>query len=126
MRLAIVAAAVLLASSTVAIAGEEVMANYFGNTVVASSNLGEMRVRYKPDHTFSGKAKGPTGTYDVSGTWKFDGQGNLCRKYITDGADLPPGTPNPYCAPVTAHKVGDVWQVTENGRTADVKLVQGR
>jgi hypothetical protein len=125
MRL-VIAAAALVASSTLAIAGEEVMSGYFGNTVIATSPMGEMKVRYKPDHTFSGRAKGPMGNYDISGTWKLDTQGNLCRKYVTNGADLPPGTPNPYCAPVQAHKPGDSWQVTENGRTADVKLIEGR
>ena len=96
----------------------------FGNTVVATSQVGELRVHYKPDHSFSGRAEGPAGKYDIRGTWKLDGQ-NLCRNYSTTGADLPPGTPNPYCAPVTAHKVGDTWTVTSNGITRTITLKAG-
>jgi len=127
MRAVLAGFAATLCLSSAAIAGEEVMAGYFGNTVIATSSLGELHVRYKPDHTFVGKASGPTGKYDVSGTWEMDAKGNVCRKYITNGADLPPGTPNPYCAPASAHKVGDTWTVTDNaGRTAQVTLVAGR
>lgn len=126
MRLVILAALFLASSSAAALAGEEVMNNYFGNTVVATSQLGEIRVHYKQDHRFSGKAVGPTGSYDLRGTWNIDAQGNLCRNYSTNGAALPPGTPNPYCSPVSAHNVGDTWTVTENGRTAEVKLISGK
>lgn len=126
MRRFIMAAAFAASSSTAAFAGEEVMANYFGNTVVATSQLGQIRVHYKANHSFSGKAQGPTGSYDIRGTWTLDAQGNLCRTYSTNGASLPPGTPNPYCAPVSAHNVGDTWTVTENGKTAEVKLVSGK
>jgi len=126
MRYALLAVGLMLGTSAQALAGEEVMASYFGNTVIATSQVGELRVHYKPDHSFSGRAEGPAGKYDIKGTWKLDGQ-NLCRNYSTTGADLPPGTPNPYCAPVTAHKVGDTWTVTgQDGRTAQVKLVEGR
>lgn len=129
MRAVIVGIAATLALSASALAGEEMMAGYFGNTVIAKSSAGELHVRYKPDHTFTGKAKGPTGNYDVSGTWELNAQGTLCRKYTTNGSgqDLPPGTPNPYCAPVQSHKVGDSWTVTDNlGRSAQVQLVEGR
>ena len=116
-----------LASASAAVAGEEMMASYFGNTVIATSQAGELRVHYKPDHSFSGKAEGPMGKYDVRGTWKLDEKGNLCRTYSTTGSDLPPGMPNPYCAPLAAHNVGDTWTVVgQDGRTAQVKLVEGR
>jgi hypothetical protein len=81
MRLVIFAAALLGLSSACALAGEEIMANYFGNTVVATGQLGTLKVHYKPNHTFSGRAEGPTGAYDLRGTWELDAQGNLCRKY---------------------------------------------
>jgi hypothetical protein len=126
MRLVIFAAALLGLSSACALAGEEIMANYFGNTVVATGQLGTLKVHYKPNHTFSGRAEGPTGAYDLRGTWELDAQGNLCRKYSTNGTDLPPGTPNPYCAPAAAHNIGDTWSVTQNGRTAQVTLVAGK
>ena len=129
MRTILFGFAASLCLSTAAFAGEEIMADYFGNTVIATSSLGELKVRYKPDHTFTGRAEGPTGKYDIRGTWEFDANGNLCRKYETSGpgTDLPPGTPNPYCAPATAHKVGDSWTAADStGRTAQVQLVAGR
>ena len=127
MRYAVLAMGLVLGSSSAAFAGDEAMAGYFGNTVIAQSPAGELRVHYKEDHSFSGRAEGPTGKYDIHGTWKFDQQGNLCRTYSTNGQDLPPGMPNPYCAPWAAHKVGDVWTVTgQDGRTAQIKLVEGR
>jgi hypothetical protein len=126
MRLVILAAALLGVSSASALAGEEIMANYFGNTVIATGQLGTLRVHYRPDHSFIGRAEGPAGAYDVRGTWALDAQGNLCRHYTTSGSDLPPGMPNPYCAPAAAHNVGDTWTVTENGKSAQVTLVAGK
>jgi len=127
MRHAALAIGLLLGSGSNALAGEEIMANYFGNTVIATSQAGELRVHYKPDHSFSGRAEGPMGKYDIKGTWNFDAQGNLCRSYSTNGSDLPPGMPNPYCAPWAAHKVGESWMVVgQDGKSAQVKLVEGR
>jgi hypothetical protein len=127
MRYLVLAIGLALGSATAAQAGDEIMANYFGNTVIATGQLGQLRVHYKPDHSFNGRAEGMGGSYDLHGTWSFDAAGNLCRKYSTNGTDLPPGTPNPYCAPWSAHNVGDVWTVTgQDGRTAEVKLVAGR
>ena len=127
MRYAMLAIGLLLGSSSAALAGEEAMTNLFGNTVIATSQAGELRVHYKPDHSFSGRAEGPMGKYDIRGTWKLDDKGNLCRTYSTTGNDLPPGLPNPYCAPLAAHNVGDTWTVVgQDGRTAEVKLVAGR
>src|SRR5690348_15842388 len=99
MRDEVLAIGLVAGSSSTARAGEEAMANYFGNTVIATSQGGEMRVHYKPDHSFDGRAEVPMGKYDIHGKWSFDQLGNLCRSYSTTGADLPPGTPNPYCAP---------------------------
>ena len=127
MRYAVLTIGVMLGTSSAALAGEEMMANYFGNTVIATSQLGELRVHYKQDHSFIGRAEGPSGAYDIRGTWKLDAQGALCRTYTTSRSDLPPGLPNPYCAPLSAHKVGDSWTVVgQDGKAAQVKLVEGK
>jgi hypothetical protein len=127
MRYAVAAIGLMLGSSSAALAGDEAMASYFGNTVIATSQAGELRVHYKPDHSFMGRAEGPTVKYDIHGTWKFDDKGNLCRTYYGTGSDLPPGLPNPYCAPFAVHNVGDTWTVVgQDGRSAEVKLVAGR
>ena len=127
MRYLALAIGLMVGSGSTALGADEIMANYFGNTVIATSQMGELRVHYKPDHSFSGRADGPMGKYDIRGTWKFDEHGNLCRTYSTNGTDLPPGMPNPYCAAWSAHNVGDVWTVVgQDGRAAEVKLMGGR
>ena len=35
--------------------------------------------------------------------------------------DLPPGTPNPNCAPIVAHKLGDTWKSKDSERTITLK-----
>lgn len=126
MRSIFLGVVMLAGASSSALAGDEIMANYFGNTVIATSSLGEVHVRYKPDHTFVGKATGPGGKYELSGRWDFDPHGNLCRKYMTTGSDLPPGTQNPFCTPWSAHNVGDTWSMSENGQTAQITLAPGK
>ena len=48
-------------------------------------------------------------------------KGEICRTYNTPV----PGMPNPICNAWAAHKVGDSWQITVNGRTSEVTLVAG-
>jgi hypothetical protein len=118
MRSFVIGAAVLCASASLAFAGDDVMTNYFGNTVVSKGTMGETHVQYKPDHTFSGNASSMLGSMDLKGTWKIDDKGQLCRTYDTP----PPGVSNPLCTEWAAHKVGDTW--TMNGRT--ITLSQGK
>ena len=101
MRAFILGAALLVAASVPAIAGDEVLASRFGNTTITKDAQGnERRVYYKADHTFTGKQ----GDASFSGTWKIDG-GTICLT-----ADQPiQGVPNPICTPVADHKVGDTW-----------------
>ena len=84
-----------------ALADDSVMATRFGNTTITKDASGtERRVYYKADGTFTGKQ----GTVDFSGTWKLDGN-TIC---LTTSVTMP-GLPNPTCAPIGAHKVGDTW-----------------
>ena len=102
MRIAILSAALLVAATVPALAGDEVLASRFGNTTITKDAQGnERHVYYKADHTFTGKQ----GTATFSGTWKVDGS-TICLT-----ADQPiPGVPNPICTPVEAHNIGDTWQ----------------
>jgi hypothetical protein len=111
MRAFVLGLSLVLASSVAALAGEEIMAGYFGNTVVGKSAMGESRVHYRADHTFTGTAKGLLGSMALKGTWKFNEQGQFCRTYDTPSPDLP----NPLCTEWAAHKVGDSWEWS--GRT---------
>ena len=51
-----------------------------------------------------------------------DGAQVICRTF--DGAP-PPGTPNPLCTPIAAHKLGDTWTMSANGHTRSVTLKPG-
>lgn len=100
MRIAIAAAAALAASVSLAHAGD-VMASRYGNTTITKDAAGhETHIYYAADHTFTGKQ----GDAAFNGTWEIKGD-TIC---LTAAKPIP-GTPNPACAPVSAHAVGDTW-----------------
>jgi hypothetical protein len=120
MRLVLsTSAALALAFS--ALAAEDLMANYYGNTVIGKSAMGESHTHYKADHTFNADLSSSQGSMQTDGTWSLNEKGEICRTYTTPV----PGFPNPSCIAWTAHKVGDTWQVTINGRTSELSLVAG-
>jgi opacity protein-like surface antigen len=114
MRMFLLAAALAALSASAAHA-EDVMASRYGNTTITTDVSGlQAKIYYNADHTFTGKQGGA----DFKGTWKLnDASTQICLTY--DSA--PANTPNPLCAPITAHKVGDKWSAA--GR--DLTLVQG-
>ncbi len=114
-------AAVLVASSSLALAADDVMAGYYGNTVISKGAMGETHIHYKPDHSFNGSASSMLGSMDLKGTWKIDDKGQLCRNYET----APPGVPNPLCTPAAAHKAGETWTMQIGSSTRTITLVQG-
>lgn len=116
----IVSALTLLASP--AIAGDDVMAGFYGNTAVVTGGIVESHTHYRADHTFDVSATAMGQSYNFKGTWKIDDTGQLCRTYADPA---PPNTPNPLCTPASAHKVGDTWTVTANGSTRTVTLKAG-
>jgi hypothetical protein len=103
------------------LAADDVMAGYYGNTVVSSGGMGEAHTHYKADHTFDVSMSAMGQTFNGKGTWSIDDKGQLCRNYETP----PPGMPNPLCIPAEAHKVGDAWSVTINGQTRNLTLKAG-
>lgn len=101
MRGFLLGAALVVAASVPALAGDEVLASRFGNTTITKDASGtENHVYYAADHTFTAKQ----GATTTKGTWKIDG-GTICLSFETPA----PGTPNPACAPVSEHKVGETW-----------------
>ena len=118
MRNILFAAAAALLLAGPALAGDDVMANTYGNTVVSTGAAGESRTHYKPDHTFDVTMVGAQGTMNTKGTWSV-ADGKLCRVYD----QLAPGMTNPICTPAESHAVGDTWTVTINGqiRTGTLK-----
>jgi len=101
MRLIALAAAFAFAA-TAAFAGDDVLASRYGNTTITKDANGvETHIYYAADHSFTGKQNG----MNFKGTWAIDDKGNICLTFD----QTMPGTPNPACAPVAEHKVGDTW-----------------
>ena len=100
MRAVLLGAALAIAAIGPALAGDEVLASRFGNTTITKAGGVENHVYYAADHTFTAKQ----GATTAKGTWKIDGS-TICLTFETPV----PGTPNPACAPVSDHKVGDTW-----------------
>ena len=118
----LIAASIAALCVTPALAADDVMANTYGNTVVSTGGMSEVRSHYRADHSFDmvGSMMGMSKTF--KGTWALDGKGNLCRTF--DG-ETPPNTTNPLCTPVAAHKVGETWTVDANGSMRTVTLKAG-
>ena len=121
MKRVLFAASVLTLFVAPALAADDVMAGYYGNTVISSGGMGEAHTHYKSDHTFDVSLSAMGQTFNGKGTWSIDDKGQLCRNYETP----PPGMPNPLCIPAEAHKVGDAWSVTINGQTRNLTLKAG-
>ena len=120
MRNILFAAAAALLLAGPALAGDDVMANTYGNTVVSTGAAGESRTHYKPDHTFDVTMVGAQGTMSTKGTWSV-ADGKLCRTY----EQLAPGMTNPICTPAESHAVGETWTVTINGQVRTGTLKAG-
>ena len=90
MRRILLATAAAILIATPAFAGDELMANFLGNTVIATGGMAETHTHYKADHSFDlvGSMMGMSKTFQ--GTWELKGT-QLCRTYT---GDLPPGLPS--------------------------------
>jgi hypothetical protein len=118
MRSVMLALSLAVLSASAALAGDDVMAGYYGNTAIASGGMADTHTVYNADHTFDMRV--PAFGMEFKGTWKLDGT-TLCRTY----EKTPPGVTNPFCTPVEPHKVGDSWTMTFNGKTRSITLVKG-
>ena len=122
MRRILVTASIIALFASSALAGDDVMASTYGNTIVSTGGMSEVHTHYRADHSFDmvGSMMGMSKTF--KGTWALDGKGNLCRTFE---GELPPHTTNPLCTPVAAHKIGDTWTLEANGSTRTVTLKAG-
>jgi len=121
MRKLLAAASVVVLGSIPALAAADVMAGFYGNTVVVTGDAFQAHVHYRADHTLdiSGTASGQA--FSTKGTWKIDDKGQICRSYDT----TPPTMTNPLCTAATSHKVGDTWTVTSPAGSRSIALVAG-
>src|SRR5579871_3452871 len=122
MRAIVIAVAIMAGAANAAMA-DDLMANYYGNTVVTKSPNGESHSHDKKDGTMDAVLSGPMGSVTLTGTWRVDASGELCRTYANVPAMLP--IQNPLCTPWATHKVGDTWTITIGGQSRSASLVQG-
>jgi hypothetical protein len=118
----LLAASIVALCATPVLAGDDVMASTYGNTVVSTGGMSEVHTHYRADHSFDmvGSMMGMSKTF--KGTWALDGKGNLCRTFE---GEVPPKTANPLCLPIAAHKIGETWTIEANGETRTVTLKAG-
>jgi len=121
MKLVLFAVPLLVFAVSPAFA-DDVMSGYYGNTVVSTGGALEAHTHYRADHSFDVSASMLGMSRSFKGTWALDGKGNVCRTFV---GDQPPGMTSPNCAPVAAHKVGESWTVTKDGKTRNFTLAAG-
>jgi hypothetical protein len=102
----LIAASVVVLAAGPALAAD-VMAGYYGNTVVVTGAALSVHVHYRADHTLDVAGTRSGTAFSTKGAWTIDKNGQICRTYETP----PPGLPNPFCSAAEAHKVGDTWSV---------------
>ena len=93
MRLFVLGSAAFFAASTAAIAADDMMAGYYGNTVVSVGGMLESHTHYRADHTFDLTATAMGQSFNGKGTWAIDDKGQLCRTYETPPPGMPVRTP---------------------------------
>jgi hypothetical protein len=101
-----------------ALAADDVMAGFYGNTIVSTGGGAEFHTHYRADHTFDLVGSMMLMRHTFNGTWAADGKGNICRSYI---GGAPPGAPNPNCTPIVPRKVGETWTSKDGARTLTLK-----
>ena len=122
MRIALIAASVLAFVAAPALAADDPLAGYYGNTVISTGGMAEVHTHYRADHTFdlTGSMMGMSRSF--KGTWELKDD-KVCRTFV---GEMPPGTTNPNCGPAMAHKVGDTWTMTTPaGATRTLTLKAG-
>ena len=122
MRKIFLGLSILALGAAPALAADDIMTGYYGNTVVSSGGMFTANTHYRADHSFDVVGSGMGMTKTFKGTWAIDGKGQLCRTYADPA---PPNTPNPLCIPAEAHKVGDTWTVTMGGNTRTITMKAG-
>lgn len=101
---------------------DDVMANFYGNTIVVSGGMIESHTHYRADKTFDVTATAMGTDYKFSGTWELKGD-QVCRTFV---GDMPPGVTNPNCSPIASHKVGETWTMkTPTGQDRTLTLKTG-
>lgn len=122
MRKTIIILAVATLGAAPALAADDVMAGFYGNTVEVTGPSFQATVHYRADHTMDSSGVVSGQAFSTKGTWKIDDKGQICRTY----EKAPRTMPNPFCTPAEAHKVGDTWSAkTYDGSPRTITLKAG-
>lgn len=106
-----------------ALAADNAMSAYYDATLIRANDNSDTRIWYDKDGTvkrFSYEKTKPDGSFNVQGQegkYRFAG-GKMCETLV-------PATKET-CADFTPHKVGDMWDASENGVAYHYRLVAGR
>jgi len=119
MKSFFIAVSLTVLCAATALAADDVMAGFYGNTAVSTGGPAGISTHYRADHTFDVVVSMMLMSRAFKGTWVLDGKGNICRTFV---GELPPGTVNPSCAPIVARKVGDTWKSKDGVRTITLKV----
>ena len=107
------------AASLAAAAEDDVMANYYGNTLIGRGGQGEWHIWYKADHTYEATLRGRKS----SGTFSMWGSRKVC---LTQKDPVPSPNHSSACYPVKPRQIGDTWNEDgPNGTTIRMSLVAG-
>lgn len=79
----------------------DMLAAFYGNTLVTLDGGIKAYFYYNPDHTFTGKV--PAFLFVLKGTWNVNDKGELCRVFDP----LPPTITNPDCGPLLVHQIDE-------------------
>ncbi len=113
---ALLASCAPIASADDAPGVEDVLADFYGNTLMTKDDGIVSHFWYKADHTFNGSV--PAFSLVIKGTWSQNPDGTICRVF-----DPPfPTMKNPDCGPMLVRKPGDV---ADDGKGHKEKLVEG-
>jgi hypothetical protein len=108
--------AIFIVAPTISSADQDILSDFYGNTLISKDGGYESHYYYKPDHTFT--AALPAYYLVLKGTWSQSSDGQVCRVFSTPL----PGVKNPDCNVMLVHKVGDV-DAESNGDSE--RLVEG-
>jgi hypothetical protein len=118
--LALLSAIAIAATSVPALAQDDLMAGYYGNTLTINiQDMWHGKLFINADHTYSMDGdNGPS-----KGSWTLEGS-KFCFRQVDPKAD--PDTPT--CSNFAkAYKVGDKWANTDSNQIeAGLELVKGR
>src|SRR5690348_18278682 len=79
----------LAIAATPALAADDIMAGFYGNTVISAGGMLESHTHYRADHTFDVTATAMGRSFNAKGTWRSEERrvGKECRSRVGRGQE---------------------------------------